>query len=143
MNFPSGSFSVKSFYPFGSGQDVNGELVKKWYNQLLFSYGNSFSLTANKSRLSDGSNSRKEFEYLAHSASINAPLNFIKYVSLNPNASFTETWYDVRPTDQSNKAGVPAGIYRRGSFSTGVAPIPIFTVPFRSDCLACRHCGMS
>ncbi|MCP4566383.1 MAG: hypothetical protein GY841_02250 [FCB group bacterium] len=117
---PSGRFSVKSFQPFGSGREVDGKTIKKWYNQIYVSYRNSFSVYFDRKNLGDTAATLKEYAYLDHSMSLTASQKILQYFSISPRVSFTETWYAVRETDQSQAAGVPEDFYRRGSVTGSI-----------------------
>jgi hypothetical protein len=110
---------MPQFQPFGSGREVDGKLVKKWYNEFYLGYRNGFALYLDNQKLTDGSRSRREFAYLDHNLSLNASQRVAKYLNLNFRMGFTETWYEIMRTDQSTKAGIAPGNYRRGSVSGG------------------------
>jgi len=131
---PSGSFTLPSFNPFGSGREVDGKVVKKWYNNLYTGYRNSFSIYSDQNpkteriQIDDSTEitrsykTRKEYAYLDHSISFSAGQNVLKYISISPNVSLQETWYYIFPTDQSAVAGIPANRpYRRGAISAGIS----------------------
>jgi len=117
---PSGSFTMPSFHPFGSGREENGKTIKKWYNQIYVGYRNSFSVYFDRKNLGDTAATKKEYAYLDHSISLTGSQKILEYFSISPRLSFTETWYAVRETDQSQAAGVPEDVYRRGAVSGGV-----------------------
>jgi lipopolysaccharide assembly outer membrane protein LptD (OstA) len=87
VTFPQGSISLPSFHPFGSGREVDGKTVKKWYNYLYVGYRNSFRMFADRRKLPDSSLTRKEFGYIDHSISLSASQKIFTYISIGPNVS--------------------------------------------------------
>ncbi len=119
---PSGSFTMPSFHPFGSGREADGKTIKRWYNYLYLGYRNSFAVNTFSSRETDGSKTRKEYAYIDHSISLSASQKVFKYINVSPGLSSQETWYYVMPTDQAEEAGIIAGRpYRRGAVSVGLS----------------------
>lgn len=132
-SLPTGGLTMPSFHPFGSGREVDGKTVKKWYNHLYAGYRNNFSVYTDRRKatgiiqLGDGTfqtysyKTRKEYAYLDHSMSLSAPQKLFSYITLNPSASLRETWYYIMETDQAEAAGIPARRpYRRGAVSAGI-----------------------
>jgi len=117
---PSGSLTLPSFQPFGSGREVDGATVKKWYNEFYLGYRNNFALSLFSARQTDGTRNRKKYGYIDHSLSVTASQKAAKYINLSFNVGFTETWYRILPTNLAAKAGVPDGYYRRGSITGGL-----------------------
>lgn len=117
---PSGSLTIPSFQPFGSGKEVDGKTVKKWYNEFYLGYNNSFAFQIIKSKPNDSTFNRKEYGYLNHNLSLSASQKAAKYLNLSFRMGFTESWYRILPTNMADAAGVPADYYRRGSVSGGL-----------------------
>jgi len=111
---------VPSFHPFGSGHEVNGKTIKKWYNEFYVGYRNGFGLFSDQRTLTTGARTRKEYAFIDHSLSLTAAQKLAGYFNVGQNLSFTETWYYVMNTDQSRQAGIKADTYRRGAVSGGV-----------------------
>jgi hypothetical protein len=133
-SLPTGSFSMPSFHPFGSGKEIDGEVIKKWYNELYVGYRNSFGIISNSGQvitadtLEDSSiveyenRSWKDYGYLDHSFTASASQKIFKYVSIGPNLSLYETWYYILKSDQADSAGIPQDRpYRRASISAGIS----------------------
>jgi len=138
---PSGSFSMPSFQPFGSGPEVDGVLKPKWYNKLYFSYRNSFGYFTNRQNLGDTAHTRKDFGVIDHSISLTGSQN-ISYFAFGPRVSLTETWYYIPETDQSRAAGIAADAYRRASIAAGIGVNTTIYGTFnfnRLGLLAMRH----
>ncbi len=132
-SLPTGSFTMPSFHPFGSGREVDGQTVKSWYNSFYVGYRNSFGILTSQKYLTntqviDDSTSVetrtrtwKDFGYLDHSFSLSAPQKLFKYLTLGPSLSMQETWYYIMKSDQAHTAGIPADrSYRRGAISASM-----------------------
>lgn len=118
---PSGSFSLTQFNPFGTGREIDGKLVQKWYNTLYFGYSNNFSITRSQSKLSDGTERYKDFAYLNHSTSLSSRQKLFGYFNVGPSLSAQETWYYVNRSAKTDSLGILGDrLYRRGSVSAGV-----------------------
>ncbi len=131
---PTGSFTMPSFHPFGSGTEVDGKTVQKWYQNFYVGYRNNFGFLDSQGRkttadtLADStiivydSRTWKDYGYVDHSMSVTAAQRILKYVSVSPSVSLGETWYYILKSDQAEAAGIPADQpYRRGSISAGVS----------------------
>lgn len=121
-SLPSGSFTMPPFNPFGSGKEVDGVVVRKWYNQLYLGYSNRFAVYTQRSIKGDGSKTKKEYAYLDHSLSLKASQNVLKYLNINSSVATQETWYYILPTDQAYYNKIPAKrSYRRAAVSAGLS----------------------
>jgi len=132
-SLPIGSFTMPSFHPFGSGQEIDGKTVKKWYHQFYVGYRNSFGFESSESKVTETieiddttelENERrtwKDYGYLDHSFSISSPQKLFKHLTVGPSLSLQETWYYILKSDQARAAGIPADRpYRRGAISAGI-----------------------
>jgi len=118
---PSGSFSLTQFNPFGSGKEVDGKLIQRWYNNFYLGYNNSFSITRSQSKLSD-SKSYKNFSYLNHNVSLSSRQKLFGYFNVGPTLSAQETWYYVNRSAKTDSLGIIGNrAYRRGAVSAGVS----------------------
>jgi len=118
---PQGSLTMPSFQAFGGGREVDGQTIKKWYNEFYVGYNNNFSLTTERHREADSSRTGRDFAYVNHNASISSPQKIFKYIDVGPRVSLTETWYYIMDTEMAGRAGIPANrAYRRGAISAGV-----------------------
>ncbi|MDD4052386.1 MAG: putative LPS assembly protein LptD, partial [candidate division Zixibacteria bacterium] len=117
---PSGSLTMPQFQPFGSGREVDGKTIKKWYNEFYLGYNNNFALSLQNRKLTDGTRSRKEYGYVHHNLSMTASQKAAKYLNLSFRLSSTETWYRIMRTNKSEEMGIPADFYRRGSITGGL-----------------------
>lgn len=133
-SIPTGSFTMPSFHPFGSGREVDGETEKKWYNHLYMGYRNNFGILSSQGKITNTvviddttqvdyeSRTWRDYGYLDHSMSLTASQKVLGYFSLGPSVSLQETWYYIMKSDQAHAAGIPADRpYRRGSISAGVS----------------------
>jgi lipopolysaccharide assembly outer membrane protein LptD (OstA) len=131
---PVGSFTMPSFHPFGSGREVDGKTIKRWYNQFYVGYRNSFGVISNRRTITTlvpiddttnvelESKTKKEYAYVGHNMSVNTPQKIFSYFTINPSVSLTETWYYIMKSDQAYAAGIPADRpYRRGAISAGIS----------------------
>jgi len=130
-NLPSGSFSMPSFQPFGSGREVDGKLEKRWYNDIYIGYRDDFGFYTRQQKLTDiiriddsttieqKRRTWRDFGYLNHSVTISgSSQKVLTYVGLSPSVSLQETWYYILKSDQAHAAGIPADRpYRRGAIS--------------------------
>jgi len=143
---PTLGVSLPVIKPFGSGHiDDQGKLVPRWYNNLTISYRPS--LTNFSSRVTKDSifvvavdsttdtttaplvtldtvshRSRKEFTRLDHSASVNFPMTIAKYIIFNPSFNYSENWFKIYRTDQSEAKGINASrTYRTYMYTTGAS----------------------
>ncbi|MEW6412811.1 MAG: putative LPS assembly protein LptD [Candidatus Zixiibacteriota bacterium] len=151
-NIPNLSMSFPRIWPFGSGsKDESGQLVKKWYNDIVLSY--SPNLTNFSSRITRDSTyvlaidttidssltpwdttvvetvdtlsyrSRKKYAQINHNPSITLPgIKFGNYLNLTPRFSYSETWIRIYETDQSIDKAIDASTtYRTYAWNTGVS----------------------
>ncbi|PWB75954.1 hypothetical protein C3F09_01455 [candidate division GN15 bacterium] len=141
---PTMGISLPVIKPFGSGRiDDQGKLVPRWYNNLTVAYRPSmtnFAYSAVKDSvivdtigtdtlgapvivydtLSRGT--RKKYTRLDHAVSMNFPMTVAKYFVFNPNFNYTENWFKIHRTDQSDAAGINASrLYRTYIYTTGVS----------------------
>ncbi|RME19933.1 MAG: hypothetical protein D6800_13710, partial [Candidatus Zixiibacteriota bacterium] len=66
--------------------------------------------------------SRKHYARIAHNPSLTLPtITLAKYFKITPNFRYSETWYKIFRTDQSEAAGIEPTTYRAYSYSTGAS----------------------
>ena len=142
---PTLGISLPVIKPFGSGHiDEQGKLVPRWYNNLTISYRPSLTNFSSRTTVIDSiitlpvdttgdttaaivqdtisHRSRKEFTRLDHSASVNFPMTIAKYVIFNPSFNYSENWFRIYRTDQSDAKGIDAGrTYRTYMYTTGAS----------------------
>ena len=130
---PTGSFTMPSFNPFGSGKEVDGKTIKKWYNYFYVGYRNNFGIVSSQKYLTDTqilpdsttletrTRTWKDYGYIDHGFSLSAPQKLFKYLTIGPSMSMQETWYYILKSDQAQAAGIPADRpYRRASISASL-----------------------
>jgi len=140
---PSLGITLPAFRPFGSGSiDEQGNTKRHWYNELIITYRpriENFSSRVTKDSLGvavyDSLNtdsiiyrdtvsyrSRKEYTRADHVVSVNFPLTVAKYFILNPSLSYSENWFRIHPTDQSEKLNIDApASYRTFRYEVGTS----------------------
>ncbi len=121
---PQVSLSFPTIWLLGSGKtDRDGRKIQKWYHGFTFrytpSYLNSSSRTTNDST---GQRSRKKFMRLDHNPSIGLPtLSLFRYLKFTPQLRYSETWFKIIRTDQSDSANLRPKTYRTYSYSGSVS----------------------
>ncbi len=133
---PTLGVSLPVFKPFGSGRiDDQGKVVPRWYNNLTVSYRPNLTNFSSRVTVIDtiipidtvrtdtiSHRSRKEFTRLDHSVGVNFPMTIAKYFVFNPNLNYSENWFRIHRTDQSDAKGIDAGrTYRTYMYSTGAS----------------------
>ncbi|MFQ5498052.1 MAG: putative LPS assembly protein LptD [Candidatus Zixiibacteriota bacterium] len=131
------SVSLPTIWPFGSSStDENGTTVTKWYQSTTFRY--SPGITNFSSRVTQDSTitdtisgltdtvswrSRKKYSKITHNPAITLPrITLLKYFNFTPRFSYSETWYKIYQTDQSDDAGIDASTtYRTFSYNGGIS----------------------
>lgn len=119
---PQMSLSFPTVWPFGSSSTgKDGQKTQKWYNGFTFRYTPSFLNSSSRVSDSTGQRSRKKYMRLDHNPSIGLPtMSLFRYVKLTPAFRYSETWFNVIQTDQSDSLGIRAKSYRTYSYSTSV-----------------------
>ena len=137
-NLPILSVSLPTVWPFGSGsKDESGKIKQHWYNNFTFRY--SPSLLNFSSRNPDTviqisgldttitiTRSRKKYAKISHNPSIGLPtLKPFKYLILTPSFGYSETWFKINKTDQSDTANdgkpIEPTTYRTYSYSASIS----------------------
>ncbi len=125
---PSLALSLPALKPFGSGKlDDEGRAQPRWFNNFYISYSprfvNSYSRTTVYRKTVDtivtdsgttyaaipnpiGQYSWRQYYRFDHSVSTNFPVTIAQYFTFNPSASYSESWFRIAPTDQSEAAGI-------------------------------------
>ena len=135
---PTLGISLPVIKPFGSGHiDDQGKMIPRWYNNLSISYRPSLTNFSTRSTIIDTTfrdpvdttkidtlshRTRRKFSRLDHSASVNFPMTIAKYFILNPHFNYSENWFKIYQTDQSDSLGIdPGKFYRTYMYTTGVS----------------------
>jgi len=146
---PTLNFSVPVIRPFGTGsRDEEGSLQTRWYNNITLTYRPS--MTNYSSRIAVDSvinevyvpvidtlsgdttwvlessdlmeyRSRKKYTRIDHSVGLSFSTKLLKYITFQPSASYTENWYKIHQTDQSDAAGINASTTYRAYLYTARA----------------------
>ncbi len=124
LTLPSASLSLPTIKPFGSGtKDENGRLQQRWYNSIALRYQPSLINVANRSTIDEidtlsnpgdtilvtdtsGVRSRREYTRIDQSVTASGRQTLLKYIDLVPSVSYSESWYRIYRTDQSETAGI-------------------------------------
>lgn len=120
---PSLALSFPTIWPFGSSSTgADGRTVQKWYHGFTFRYTPDYLNSSSRSTNdSTGVRSRKKYMKLNHNPGIGLPtFSLLKYFKFTPSFQYSETWFKIIQTDQSDSAGVSPKSYRTYSYSTGV-----------------------
>jgi len=120
---PQLSLSFPTVWIFGSSSTgKDGQKVQKWYNGFTFRYAPGY--VNSSSRITDdstGQRSRKKFMRLDHNPSIGLPtMSLFKYLKLTPQFRYSETWFKIIRTDQSDSANIDPKTYRAYSYNGSV-----------------------
>ncbi|MCX6833987.1 MAG: putative LPS assembly protein LptD [candidate division Zixibacteria bacterium] len=139
---PSLGVTLPAFRPFGSGSiDEQGNTKRHWYNELIVTYRpriENFSSRVKKDSsfaVYDSLNtdsiiyrdtvsyrSRKEYTRVDHIVSVNFPLTVARYFILNPSLQYSENWFRIYSTDQSEKLNIDASTdYRTYRYEVGAS----------------------
>ena len=135
---PTLGMTLPVLKPFGSGRiNDQGKIVPRWYNNLTISYRPSLTNFSARSTIIDSiyqepvdttrtdtlsHRTRKEFTRFDHGASVNFPMTIAKYFIFNPNFNYSENYFKIYRTDQSDSLGIEADkVYRTYMYSTGVS----------------------
>jgi len=144
---PDMSVSLPAIHPFGSGStNDDGEQERHWYNELIMTYrphlinfserhmrdstwivdidttiiDTSILVDTTSDTLS--SRSRKQYARVDHSLRVNFPSKIFSYLIFNPSFSYSENWYKIFQTDQSDRAGIDASsLYRAYAYDFGAS----------------------
>ncbi|MGH8015389.1 MAG: putative LPS assembly protein LptD, partial [Candidatus Zixiibacteriota bacterium] len=121
---PSLSASFPVIWPFGSSStDEQGRTVQKWYQGFTFRYTPDF--VNSSSRITDdstGLRSRKEYLKLNHNPGLGLPtFSLMKYLKFTPSFRYSETWFKIIRTDQSDSANIRPEWYRTYSFNGSIS----------------------
>jgi len=142
------NLSLPQFRPFGSGRiNEEGKLELKWYNNLVATYRpnlinyshritndsltydttitfDSVAMTGDTTVSIDTVDyrSRREFTRLNHALTLSFPLKIAQYITFNPSFGYTEEWYKIHRTDQSDAKDIDASkTYRAYIYSIGTS----------------------
>ncbi|MBU8933110.1 MAG: hypothetical protein KOO62_03795, partial [candidate division Zixibacteria bacterium] len=145
---PTMSLSLPSIWLFGSGStDENGLKVQKWYNGFIFRYKPSLINYSNRVmrdstasyniQIDDGDGglkdttitesvhyrSRKKYAKITHNPSLALPtIKLGYYANIVPSFRYSETWFKIWESDQSQAADIDVSkIYRTYSYSGGIS----------------------
>lgn len=92
LTFPSAVFNVSRLYPFKSKDFVGKE---KWYHKISMSYTGNMTNTVRQHE--DDLFTKKALEEMnsgiQHKIPIQASWNIFNYITLTPNATYTERWH--------------------------------------------------
>ncbi len=102
LSLPNFTFNVSRVYPFRRKNPVGKQ---KWYEQISFSYTNSFSNSVTtKQKDFMKSEMFKNMKYgMRHELPVNTSFTLLKYLNISPSFRYTERWY----FDRINKAWDP------------------------------------
>jgi len=135
-NLPILSVSLPTVWPFGSGsKDESGKIKQHWYNNFTFRYSPSLLNFSSRNEITDTliqnngidttitvTRSRKKYAKISHNPSIGLPtLKPFKYLVLTPSFGYSETWFKINSTDQSELANIEPTTYRTYSYSAGIS----------------------
>jgi hypothetical protein len=123
-DLPQLSLSFPTIWPFGSSSTAkDGTRVQKWYNGFTFRYAPDFLNRSERVTIdSTGQKSKKEYLKLNHNPAIGLPtFSLFKYVKITPAFGYSETWFNIIKTDQSEAAGVRAQSYRTYSYNARIS----------------------
>ena len=115
-SFPSISLTkpARAFFSPGRGES------RAWYHSIFYSYsGNSLNYY-NRIRNTDSTTTDRKRLTANHNFSLSSPQK-IFWLTLSPNFNYAENWFHIYRTNGSEKAGVAAGTFRRGSGSVGIS----------------------
>lgn len=120
---PSMSVSFPTLWPFGSSStNKQGLKVQKWYNGFTFRYTPSFLHYSSRSTIdSSGVRSRRKYLKMNHNPGIGLPtFSLFKYLKFTPAFAYSETWFNIIRTDQSEAANIDPKSYRTYSYRGSV-----------------------
>jgi len=135
-NLPRLTVSLPTLWPFGSGsKDESGRIKQSWYNNFTFRYSPSLLNFSSRIEIADTliqnggldttitiSRSRKKYSRISHNPSIGLPtLKPFKYLLLTPSFGYSETWFQINSTDQSELANIEPTTYRTYSYRAGIS----------------------
>lgn len=143
---PSLALALPPLKPFGSGKlDDEGRAQPRWFNNLYLSYSprfvNSYSRATLHPKTTDtsivgtdttitqipaanqlGVYTWRQYYRFDHSLSASFPLTIAQYFTFSPSANYSESWFRIAPTDQSEAAGINTSSgYRTYAASTGAS----------------------
>jgi hypothetical protein len=141
---PSLGLSLPVFKPFGSGTtNEEGRLVSRWYNNVTVTYRPSLLNYYNRVNIDSVFNevydttgvvdslisadtlsyfSRRKYTRFDHSLTLRMPFKVAKYFVFNPGLTYSENWYKIYSTDQSEALGISSStIYRAYLYTLGTS----------------------
>jgi hypothetical protein len=127
VSVPNLSVTMSSIAPFKRKNSVGSE---RWYEKIRMSYSGTFTNSISsvkesefmqKSLIKDWKNGVK------HSIPISATFNFLNYINITPNISYTERWYTSSVNEHYDEAASKVvtdtlwGFHRVWDYSVGVS----------------------
>jgi lipopolysaccharide assembly outer membrane protein LptD (OstA) len=73
----------------------------RWYHNIRVSYNSNFQNFRSKTKV-DSAFSRKEYAKAVHNATLSSPQSILKHLTVSPSLNYTENWFHIRPTDQTD-----------------------------------------
>lgn len=119
LNLPVIRFARPSLPLFSPKEKEDGEIGRRWYNSIYYSFSSSF-VNYQDRRKKDGYFDRKKFAVSDNHLSLSAPQKLFGWLVLNPGFRYQETWYYVFKTNLSGSI-LGNSSARRGTYSANVS----------------------
>jgi lipopolysaccharide assembly outer membrane protein LptD (OstA) len=121
LNVPVVNFTRPSLPLIPSTEKEGGEIKRRWYNSIYYSFSSSF-INYQSRRKSEAGSDRKKFMVSDNNLSLSAPQKLFGQLVLNPGLRYQETWYYVFRTNLSESFPIPGNSSaRRGTYSANVS----------------------
>jgi lipopolysaccharide assembly outer membrane protein LptD (OstA) len=115
---PTLSLSRSTLPLFPTKGKEEGEISKKWYNSIYYSFSSNF-VNYNYKKEMTGYSDRKKYMVSDNFLNLSAPQKLFGWLVLNPQFDYQETWYHVFKTNMSDAFPILGNSSaRRGAYST-------------------------
>jgi lipopolysaccharide assembly outer membrane protein LptD (OstA) len=110
-NLPTMNMQLPTIFPFGSGKlNAEGILERKWYNNFSFTNGlGLFNYALRGIKVADTTDTLttgRKYTRVNHSAGLSFSSGIAKYIRFTPSLSYSEAWYKIYRTDQSDSVRI-------------------------------------
>ena len=131
LKLPVVSFSRPSLPLISPRENEGGELERRWFNSIYYSFSSNF-LNYQFRRKKDGGFDRRRFMTSDNNVSLSAPQKLLGWLVLNPGFRYQETWYWVFRTNLSEESNIPGNsTARRGTYSASLSANTVLYGTFR------------